>query len=126
MPDITIEKAAVNLSLLNETLKAALPAIVDGITHYDGKLIVHIKEGAKPDDLATISNLVAAHDAGALSSEQEKAAALETKAATNPVNEEKLLAGIADAGLRAIIVNLWARLAVLEGQRGINRDSVKG
>lgn len=84
-----------------------------------------------PEEVAdTLSRRAAfAQEQAAREAAQEAAkaeqVALEEKATTKPVNEEKLLASLPDDALREIILNLWARVAYLEKLQGIDH-SAKG
>jgi hypothetical protein len=71
MPDIIIDRAVINLTLLDAELRAALGKAMTGISTRAGVVIVHLAKTATGDHETQAKLLVQAHNATALTPEQQ-------------------------------------------------------
>ncbi len=71
MPDILIDRPHVNLQLLDAELRAALGAVVSGISTRAGVVIIHLRQSASGDQENQAKQLVQTHNPTALSPAQQ-------------------------------------------------------
>jgi hypothetical protein len=69
--DLIITQQALNLALLDETLRAALGEVVAGVSATRGEVRVHFTRRPTAEEVARARLLVEQHDATALTAEQQ-------------------------------------------------------
>lgn len=113
MPNIVIDRASVNLALLDHELRMVLGAAMTGISTRAGIVVVHLAERATGDHETQAKQIVLNHDASALTPEQQarqtRTDRLNTDRArfTTPLNPT-------DFSAMPLVQTLAARIAWLE------------
>ena len=71
MVDLAFEQEAVNLALLHQELVAALGAKLVGLSGNGRGVRVHLLDSTTPDERKLAGQIVAGHDAGKLTADQQ-------------------------------------------------------
>ncbi len=73
--DIVIERKMVNLEALDDGLRAALGALVQGVSWRRGAVVLHLHPNVTPAQVAQARGIAQAHDPAALTPAQQRAQA---------------------------------------------------
>ncbi|MCZ7541701.1 MAG: hypothetical protein M5U29_17660 [Anaerolineae bacterium] len=71
MIDLAFERETVNLALLHQELAAALGAKLVGLSANGRSVRVHLLDSTTPDERKLVGQVVAGHDAGKLTADQQ-------------------------------------------------------
>ena len=79
MKNVIVERQNINTQALDGELRAALGALVYGISASRGQVVVHLDSAASAQDEAQAEQIVIDHDASQLTAEQQAQADLEAE-----------------------------------------------
>ncbi|MCA9884712.1 MAG: hypothetical protein KC708_17155 [Anaerolineae bacterium] len=72
MQNISFETKAINVELLDETIRASLGERIFGISQSEQEIMVHLSDEANARDVAQVREIFEAHDATHLTNRQQE------------------------------------------------------